>query len=561
MNKINILGSYDYLTAPKVNVFNHDGDAKEITITAMHEGLHQALNRHSIIGHLIYNLKKWSQEGEELEKQVFDEAALLLINSTRIIYEGLSVYAEYAVNGIDKDTFTSNLVNPLYISAFNTAIKIENIIREDECSDSILSTLPSVRVFALIDISRFALDIPLWSRIQDKPLSEWPMAINSIIDEDNPLARWRYILEKLSTDENIRQSFIEKSNRTFELWSTKLTKKDVDDDGNYIGALLKDNIESIIAELFHELPYKPPTDEFPTIEKNAESIIDFLHREISENLVFEPALPFSFLQFNQDEQLIDLINQLNISNEVRYYIKVLFGDNLHKTNLSWAGFANNINLKENESLILIHLMKPVVSNDCLEHISSPHFYAFVGKTDEILTSLETVKQDEIILSFGVNMGVAESFKFINDLNIKDMPLFIHPYPHGAFESFWKTVNFLNQEFGRPNVYFAYDGASNEKLSPLVTCFIVAPCNKNIACVTFLTHFAASRIIGLTNNVKDLPFVLHTDAQFDFCTSLKGQSDLRGVEGSLWDVSETNKSRFLAPRYAYLVPSHMLALGV
>ena len=166
------------------------------------------------------------------------------------------VSVEHALVNTFRAKFFCNFICPYFnrgstffciCSGYLTARLIEQILTAECLAGYSEIQRVHIRRCALIDISRFALNVPAANQSINQYLTT--------LLENPPTERWIQVLNQLTSERELSTAYAEKSRSTIEIWANKITEK-FSAAGVYEGVLFLENTESVIAELFPDLPYQ-----------------------------------------------------------------------------------------------------------------------------------------------------------------------------------------------------------------------------------------------------------------------------------------------------------------
>lgn len=182
-----------------------------------------------------------------------EEIANLIAVETEEVQEGFASYVEYAATParMPLETFRNELsgLPEIYLSGFDLAMKIDRIFVSDDFPSLSELELNIVRMCALIDLTRFAMNVPI-------PNTDDDSQVVAAIQANSPNHRWRYLLEILSNDQECRKELIDLIRPMATIWLEKNMNRF--SGKHYTGILIDDNIESVIARVFPALVYQAP---------------------------------------------------------------------------------------------------------------------------------------------------------------------------------------------------------------------------------------------------------------------------------------------------------------
>ncbi len=562
-----LLGYYDFVSEPKTIVQPVSND---FTLTIAHESAHKALNDRSIIGIYIKNLLLSLPNLAIPEQEIVDKVVKVLIQESEFIQEGFACYTEYqffksrkSLSNNSYDAFIETLPNTeTYRTSFLTAILIDKIIKPEDLSDGFnKEMLDLFRQWALLDISRFSLNIP-FKHLFDNVDSDniLPEVLNHL-KTNNPRDRWSFIIQSLSNNKLLKLSFFEKANSTLMAWQTKLGN-DLSENLEYSGISYSDNIEEQLAILFPDLNYQKFTEEFSISPKQTESYLEFTTlKQLNSELIFAPKFPITpLLNFNK-ENLIALVKQYNgLSNE-GCYLKFYINNCVFSRKLDWSAIKKNITIEPHETLVMLHRAFFSESNEGRVWNYEEVSYYFFIKTNEISDVLEQIKNDDINICIDYDMNSEQNNLTIQEFSKFTFPIFIFPEPRGSLHSLIKLtekpfdqyVKFVLQ-FVKPNKGFAINSSLN------VGLIVPSLKNMNLTFIGFYDDIFLRGLYDLNEKSIPLPFDINFKTGVHLTTVSFSPSDkFRKHTNVFWEKDE-EKNIYLCPYNTEVVYGHLLDFG-
>lgn len=447
MDLFRTLGFYDF-TGSRYSLNIYDIPERYLNVE-QHEQIHATLAMHSTLGFLSILLHERRPQSNELfgtNKLVLNE----LINRTREVHEGTATYIEYhSLNKEERTVFLENLraLPQTYQRGFQTARLIDEILSDDR-----LRNIPKandrkyIRRCALIDISRFALNVPVISFLKDFKGKDLFLAIKNCLSENDPTDRWQHVLKTLYQEKRLADRFVKQCLPMFQLWVEKV-RGPQSVDGVYAGVLLSDNIEPVLAKLYPKIYWKPHVQELVSLPGVSEisgkdSYESFLLRSIAADLLFSPRLPIQLLPSNALESLLKLIKSCQPGGGWGCYIKIIINMSEQTRELNWGSDFGQFKLSTGQSLVLVHpaIFKFQPDGRRVWAYKSSISALYVA-TSNLKSIVDSIESDDCVLTIEIDSATESAFDLIFDkIQRPGVPLFIFPSPAGSFSTFLDTCN-------------------------------------------------------------------------------------------------------------------------
>lgn len=319
------LGFYDHKNEPQV--YPDAGETHNVVEVTVHEMAHKWLAERSTVGLFMNLMMKYYEsiaETRETDNPQLTKLVQAINEATRlclVVHEGYASYVEFRLSR--RKSSLRNFVDmlkgerpPIYLEGFRIANLIDSIIRPEELADYREVEVRFISICTLLDITRFALNIPIPSELNT-------VTFLSGLEKNPPKGRWKTVLNSLASDADLRRNFLEQSDYMFKHW-IKSVGDSFGSDGKYKGISYGDHIENTVARLFPELPYYHPGN-FPltkiiTDSKTTEneSSADYLLRENCTELLFLPSNRIVHVPEIEETALSRRFHELNSAGEGCY---------------------------------------------------------------------------------------------------------------------------------------------------------------------------------------------------------------------------------------------------
>lgn len=537
-----VLGYYDFLQAPQV--FAHAGENYSLEAVLLHEQAHQALTERSTVGALL------SLKAEDLKKAdghdtLREWTVSALTQQIKLVQEGLATYAESTVM-IPKFTdeqFIAELTarpDPVYREGYAIAKRMERIFSEESMPEFSAAQLRALRYITLLDISRFALNVPI-------PRSDDNAELVAVVRENSPNARWQSMLSSLAEDEESRLRFLSKCKPLFAEWLQKsATRFDGD---TYNGITYGDNVEPILRELFPALPYQPPLEAWfiRVGRKGPERVEEYVLREWTAELALHPRTELSFVKFPIADFCAG-IRRLAAAPGGACYIRIVpaFGPEERTVPVSF-----DLPLRPGSAAVFFHEARlSQGANGGIWWNYQGEGFVTVISLDAIDDLLHAASWPDAVTVVDVSLKDANRMRVLHWSDIK-APLFVKTSPTGSVAAIAETISDPEINDGASIVMMAnwthFQGAGSDQ----VFLVWILPDRSEGASVVHFTSEPA---------LNHLQIWLQRAAPAIRIVTGKSRIDLppRTEDGHAWRVNESET--LYAPINADTATAHLLSFG-
>lgn len=538
-----LLGYYDYVEPPQV--YPYAGETHSIASIAMHEQAHEWLVEGSTLGLflrvLIRAVKRAS--GNDIVLSVVERVAAETVE----VQEGFATYIEYIAASRTVEDFRSELkrLSGPYLPGFDLARAIETILSPTELDTYSPVEMLFLRRCTLIDISRFAMNVPV-------PETDDANQVVSAVWSNSPNTRWRTVLERLAHDTVHRKALIERAMPMFPTWLKKASNRF--GAGVYTGITYADNIESVIAGLFPELPYVLPSEAWfvAPCPKGPELVAEYLVREQSAELRITPQTQIELRQDYGARELCQGFDRLVAVESRGCYVRFL---------PSWGpgprcvDVGADLEVPFGFAAVLVH--EAAISTDC----HGRRLWNYVGDgnacvvtNDSIPEILGRLKWPDAVVVIDCPLESDDPFAPLAWSEVKS-PLFLHPTPIGSLAAVIRTLSDLRVREGADVVMMRnwqhFEGAGGDQI--FLAWVIPRFAGRRAGIFIFVTKEVIGAIQLLRVQAK-----LPEEVRF-----IGGKEDViippLSEEASRWTISDDNPIVH-APANADIVTAHLLAFG-
>ncbi len=540
-----LLGFYDYVDPPQV--YTVAGETHNIDAIAIHEEAHQWLAEHSTVGILLRGLILALKV--EPGAKLLEEIANLVAAETEEVQEGFASYVEYAATQtrMSLETFRNELsgLPEIYLTGFDLARKIERIfVPEDFPSLSELE-LNTIRMCALIDLARFAMNVPV-------PKTDDDSQVVAAIQANSPNDRWRYLLEILSNDHKRRKALIDLIRPMVTIWLEKNTNRF--SGKHYTGILVDDNIESVIAEVFPALAYQAPHNAWfikvgpPGPELTAE----YLMRENTAELKLSPSTQ---LKLQRELKLGDLCSgftRLASSGSGACFVRLVPAQTAEARIVD---IGHPLTIPKGFTAVLVH--EAVITFD--ETGGRWWNYQGVGvatliSTNSVFQLLDSLDWDDAVVVIDCDLRSDDPFEPLLWSGHKT-PLFLKTTPTGSAAAIIRTLSDQRLRIGTDVVtmvnWLTFVGAGSDQI--LLMWAIPYLSNQQAAIVLFATEPVIASIERWKTYVEGLEAVRMVKEKRAVIVPPLPE------EAKRWRITD-NDSIVHAPTNADIATAHLLSFG-
>jgi hypothetical protein len=547
----------------------------------LHERIHAALALWSILGLFCVMLRKSqveSADNSSLTMQILGE----LLDRTREVHEGTATYMEFRDLSTDLEHahFFDTMVarGEIYLKGLSSARLIDQILSKERLIDFGERWEKLLRLCTLIDISRFALNVPIITLLRESKEDDPIKAVKAVLATHNPTERWTHVLTSLAYDAMFANEFISRATPMFQRWIQKSSGPS-SVNGTYAGILHEDNVEAIISELFPEMRWDSPDKElyqFPGISftPKPESLESYLVRSNSADLNFAPRLPIQLLPIGGFESLLETIKSCLPGGAYGCYIKIIVNVDQERS-IALGTDMPTLKLAQGNSLVLYHPATFIYQLDKRRIWRyEPIVSGFILPTSEIDLLIGEIKSDDCVVVFDVDISQQASFQVPFLLRRPGLPIFVVPSPTGSFASFLTMCKALPYRNYPLEVFLLlnwayFSGVHNESI---YTTWIIPRLNiRDYAIVIFGTrqlHFAineylnsdeaessgvrlATEIEKVTTNVRSALFPLNGTIEDPWSQ----------VFDSPWTIDPENEHILHGPNNADIATAHIISFGI
>ncbi|HEY0319448.1 MAG TPA: hypothetical protein VGC66_00605 [Pyrinomonadaceae bacterium] len=406
------------------------------------------------------------------------------------VQEGFATYIEYSTvsSSVKLNDFRRELVQmpEVYLCGFDLARKVEKIIAPSELEGLSEQELVLVQQFALLDITRFAMNIPV-------PQTEDDTQIVAAVQTHSPNRRWRTVLEELARDADRRRALINRAAPMFGVWLKKSENRFTD--GLYTGITYGDNIENIIAEIFPELPYVPPWEAWfiKVIETKPELVSEYFSRsEGTTELRITPRTRIAIRRDLTAKKLCRAFDHLAAQKSGGCYVRLI--PSLGTSTRS-VGLEAPLKIPPGDTAILIHETRVTVDS-IGKRLWNYQGYgiACVVQNDSIPNILEHLRWSDAVVVVDCELEASDPFAPLEWSEIK-FPLFLNTTPTGSLGSVIRTLSDERIREGSDVVAMVnwqhFEGAGSDQIILLWT--IPRSTGGNAAVIQFATNTVMSLI--------------------------------------------------------------------
>lgn len=542
-----LLGYYDYVEPPQV--YPYAAQTHDIISIELHEQAHQWLVERTTIGILLRGIiHAMRSEGER--EQELGQLASSIAGETDEVQEGFASYIEYSAvaSSMTVADFQRELaqMSAVYSRGFNLARKIETILAPSELVGFSELEVALIQQFALLDITRFAMNIPV-------PQTEDDTQIVSAVRMHSPNRRWRMVLEGLANDPVRRRAFIERATPMLRVWLEKSENRFTD--GLYTGIAYADHIENVIAEVFPELPYVPPWEAWfiEVIETKPELVSDYLSRgEGRAELRITPLTQIAIRRDLTAKELCRGFNYLAARRTGGCYVRLIpsLGTSSRTVDLEDA-----LNVPPGSAAILVHETEITLDSGGKRRWNYQGYgIASIISNDSIPDILKRLRWRDAVVVVDCELDSSDPFAALEWSDIK-APLFLNTTPTGSLASVIRTLSDGRLKEGADVFSMMnwqhFEGAGSDQIILIWT--IPHSTKGNAAIILFATK-AVTGLVELWREHARLPegvrFIIDKE-------SVIVQSEYE--KASKWRINDDDPV-IHAPTNADVATAHLLAFG-
>lgn len=555
-----LLGYYDHKNEPQV--YPTAGEIHSLIDITMHEMAHKWLAERSTIGIFMQLLVRQYESIASTGEEGFNELSLLgeiINNITELlenVYEGFATYVEFFINRHKhtQEEFMKTLEQtrePVYLMGFNTAKQIESIIHPKELRSYTETELNKICLSTLIDISRFALNIPI---PDDFDINKFL----TIMREYSPADRWSTVLNSLANDVDLRKSFLNKSDSTFGSWLRKRHNR-FSIDGKYSGILYADNIEEIIATLFPNLSYNSPENSSLSKiitfrgSREKEPTPDYLLREHCAELRFSPLERLEHVPDMKENELAKRFSDLK-SHGAGCYVRFITAPNNNNLEIQVGPNSEDILMLLSGSVaVFIHEAYFSYNQDSkrIWHYAGYGYSCIIDKSSikKILLSLSWL---DALVVFECNLELFDNPYSPEGFSNFKSPLFLVPSKIGSLDSIVRPFSFdrwsSESRFLVVNNWNHFEGAGTDQIWLV---WLISEDGK----ISILNFASEDALIGLDfwDKYVGIPDTIRRYNDYD----ITGISV--SIESDRWFL-DSERSEFVAPKNSDVVTSHQMSFG-